>query len=167
MKNISLFFLAILLFSGCGIKYSLSFSGIDLGKAETVSIKYFDNIAPIVNPDLSQVIYDGMVQRFVSQTPLDLVQRDGDLHFEGQITGYDVKPIDIQAGETAASNRLTVTVKVKFVNFTKPENNFEKSFSWYADYSNSQNLSDVESELIEEISEKIIDDIFNSSVVNW
>ena len=165
MKNIVLL-LIIFIFSGCGI-YSLSFSGADYGDAKTVTIKYFDNVADIVNPDVSQVLYDGMFERFVSQTPLDLVTRDGDMIFEGQITGYDVKPIDIQAGETAASNRLTITIKVKFTNFTKPKNNFDKSFSWYADYSNSQNLSDVEKELIDEIIEKVIDDIFNSAVVNW
>ncbi len=147
--------------------YSLSFSGADYGDAKTVSIAYFDNVAEIVNPELSQVLYDGMVDRFVSQTPMILVQRNGDMVFEGEIKDYNVTPIDIVSGETAAANRLTITVKVKFTNFTKPENNFEKDFSWYADYSNSQNLSDVEAELIKTISEKIIDDIFNSAVVNW
>lgn len=165
MKQIFLVIFLVLI-SSCKF-YTLSFSGADYGEAETVSIEYFDNLAEIVNPDLAQVLYNGMVDRFVSQTPMDLVQRDGDMIFEGKITGYNVKPIDIQAGETAASNRLTVTVNVKFTNFTKPKNNFEKSFSWYADYSNTDNLSDVEGELIEEISEKIIDDIFNSAVVNW
>jgi len=87
--------------------------------------------------------------------------------FEGNITGYDVKPIDIQSGEVAAANRLTITVMVKFTNFTKPENNFNRNFSWYADYNSSENLSDVEKGLIEEISKKIIDDIFKSAVVNW
>lgn len=167
-KNIKfvLLFILIIFISGCKF-YSLSFSGADYGDAKTVSIKYFDNIAEIVNPDVAQTLYDGMIDRFASQTPMDLVTRDGDLSFEGQIVSYDVKPIDIQAGETAASNRLTIKVKVKFTNFTKPKNNFEQTFSWYADYSNSENLSDVESGLIDEISEKIIDDIFNSAVVNW
>ncbi len=166
MKKILYLLTFILLLSSCRF-YSLSFSGADYGEAETVSIKYFDNIAEIVNPDLAQVLYNNMLERFVSQTPMSMVQRDGDMHFEGEIIEYNVKPIDIQAGETAASNRLTITVKVKFINFTKPENNFEKNFSWYADYSNSENLSDVEGNLIEIISEKIVDDIFNSAVVNW
>ncbi len=166
MRRFLIFFLVIFLATSCKF-YSLSFSGADYGDAKTVSIAYFDNIAEIVNPDLSQVLYDGMVDRFVSQTPMILEQRNGDMVFEGQIVDYQVNPIDIQAGETAASNRLTVTVNVKFTNFTKPENNFEKSFSWYADYSNSQNLADVEAGLVTTISKKIIDDIFNAAVVNW
>ncbi len=160
-------FLIIILFfiSGCGI---YSFSGVNLEGAETVSFKYFDNVAPVVNPDLSLAIYDEMYTHFVSQTSLDYVQRDADIIFEGKIVGYDVKPIDIKAGETASHNRLTITVKVTFKNFKNPKYNFEnKSFSWYADFNASQNLADAEAELVEQITKKIIDDIFNASVVNW
>ncbi len=156
----------VIFFSGCKF-YTLSFSGADYGDAKTISIKYLDNTAEIINPNLSQVIYDEMLKRFVNQTPLNLVSRDGDMNIEGFITGYSVNPIDIQSGETAASNRLTITVKVKYTNFKLPKNNFEKTFSWYADYSNTQNLSDVEDQLIVEITEKIVDDIFNSALVNW
>jgi len=165
MKNL-LYIILFLFFSSCKF-YTLSFSGADYGDAKTVSISYFDNVAQIVNPDVAQIMYDDMVNRFVSQSPLLLVTRDGDMVFEGNITGYDVKPIDIQSGEVAAANRLTITVMVKFTNFTKPENNFNRNFSWYADYNSSENLSDVEKGLIEEISKKIIDDIFKSAVVNW
>ncbi len=156
---ISFFFI-----NGCGI---YSFSGVNLDGAETISFKYFDNIAPIVNPNLSQEFYDEMYDRFVNQTSLDYVQHNGDLIFEGKITGYNVKPMDIKTGETAAFNRLTVTVKVKFTNFKNPKNNFEKTFNWYADFESTKNFSDVEEELTQQIVEKIVDDIFNSSVVNW
>jgi len=162
-KIISIFFLII--YSGCGI---YSFSGVNLEGAETVSFKYFDNSAPVVNPDLSILMYDEMQTKFVSQTTLDYVQRDADIFFDGVITNYDIKPIDIKAGETASYNRLTITVKVTFKNFKNPKYNFEnKTFTWYADYESSKNLADVEADLIETITEKIIDDIFNASVVNW
>jgi len=149
---------------GCGI---YSFSGVNLDGAETVSFKYFDNEASIINPNLPNVIYDEMYSRFVSQTSLDYIQRDGDLIFEGKIVGYDVKPIDIKSGETAAYNRLTITVKITFKNFKNPKNNFEKNFSAYSDYESSKNLADVEADLIDEISKVIVDEIFNASVVNW
>ncbi len=163
MKNFFLI-LIMLIFSGCGI---YSFTGVNLGKAKTVSFSYFDNTAKIVNADLAQKFYDEMYDRFVTQTPLQFVQRDGDISFSGTITGYTVKPIDIQAGETAAYNRLTVTVRIKYSNFTDPKQNFDKSFSWYSDFASSKNLSDVEDELNTVIVKKIVDDIFNSSVVNW
>lgn len=151
--------------TGCGI---YSFSGVNLDGAETVYFKYFDNAAPVVNPNLTIVLYDEMYTRFVSQTALNFVQRDADIAFDGTITSYDVKPIDIKAGETASYNRLTITIKVTYKNFKNPKYNFEnKSFSYYADYESTKSISDVEDELVEIITKKIVDDIFNASVVNW
>lgn len=166
-KNFTIFILSfslLTLLSGCGI---YSFSGISLGTAKTVSIDFFENVAPIVNPNLSQTFTEEMKDKFVSQTSLVQVNRDGDLQFSGKIVGYETKPMDIQAGETAAMNRLTITVKVKFVNTTDDKYDFDRNFSWYEDYESSQNLADVESELTEKIVEKLVEDIFNASVVNW
>lgn len=163
MRNVFVIIL-MMFFSGCWI---YSFSGVNLGNAKTVSFAYFDNTANIVNPGLSQELYEEMYDRFVSQTPLEYEQRDGDISFVGKIIGYDIKPIDIKAGETAAYNRLTVSVKIEYINFTNPKQNSEKTYSWYSDFETSKNLSDVEDELTEEIVKKIVDDLFNSSVVNW
>lgn len=157
-------FILTIFLSGCGI---YSFSGINIGTAKTISFTYFDNVAPIVYPELSQKFYDEMYTRFVNQTPLEYVNKNGDISIEGQIIDYNVKPIDIKAGEVAANNRLTVTVKIKYTNFTNPKDNFEKTFSWYADYPTSSNLSDVQDNLTNDITKKIVDDIFNSTIVNW
>lgn len=159
-----LFIILVFSVSGCGI---YSFSGINIGTAKTISFSYFDNNAPIVYADLSQKFYDEMYTRFVNQTPLEYVNNNGDISIEGKIIDYSVKPIDIKAGEVAANNRLTVTVKITYTNFTNPKDNFEKNYSWYADYSTSSNLSDVQDELTDDITQKIVDDIFNSTVVNW
>ena len=163
MKYFLLIILALTM-SGC-ITYT--FSGAQYGTAESVRIDFFDNVAPIINPDLSQVFTEKLRDKFVSQTPLSLVNRNGDMSFEGKIIGYNVKPMEIQSGEVAASNRLTITIKVKYINNTEHDNDYEKNFSWYADFESSSNLSDVESELIEEITEKIVEDVFNAAVVNW
>ena len=164
MKKTLFISLILFIYYGCGI---YTFTGANYGNAKTVSIKYFENLAPVVNPQLSQMFYDKLTDKFVSQSPLQLVEDDGDLQFQGKIIGYDVKPIGIQAGETAASNRLTVTVRVKFINKTNPKNNFDRTFSWYADYSADQNLAQVEDQLIDQITDKIVEDIFNAAVVNW
>ena len=163
-KSIIILFFIIILNINCGI---YSFSGATYGTAETVTIEFFENIAPIVNPDLSQNFTEKLKDKFISQTPLTLVSYDGDMQFEGKIVGYDSKPQEIQTGETAASNRLTITVKVKFTNNTAHENDYERSFSWYADYDSGTNLADVEGELIEEITDKLVEDVFNAAVVNW
>ena len=48
-----------------------------------------------------------------------------------------------------------------------PEDDFEKSFSAYADYDSNNTLDAMESQLCEEIIEKLVDDIFNATVANW
>ena len=91
----------------------------------------------------------------------------GDLNFSGEIVKYEVKPIAIQANEQAAQNRLTIAVKVKFENTKENNKNFEQRFFRYADYDSEQNLVEVEDILIEQITNELVEDIFNKAVVNW
>ena len=165
-KNIVQFLLivAVFVFSGCGI---YSFTGASYGTAKTVSIDYFQNRSTYVNATLSNTITEALKDRFVSQTPLSLVKSGGDLHFEGTITGYSITSVGIKSGETASYNRLTITLKVVFTNETAPENDFDKSYSRYSDYDVTSSFASVESALVEEITQQLIDDIFNDSVVNW
>jgi len=156
--------LMVTMMTSCGI---YSFTGASYGTAKTVSIDYFQNRSTYVNSTLSSKITEDLKDRFMSQTPLTLVKDGGDLHFEGTITGYTITTAAIKAGETAASNRLTITLKVTFTNQTAPENDFDKSYSRYADYDVSSSFSSVESALVDEIVGMLIDDIFNDSVVNW
>lgn len=166
MKNaLSTFLISSVLLSACGI---YSFTGASISpEVETVSVAYFPNNAPMVQPTLSNTFTESLKDKFISQTNLDLLNNNGDLHFEGSITGYKVKPIAIQANETAAQNRLTISVKVAFTNAFDEENNFSKSFSRFADYSSTQDLSAVETELIEQIVDELTEDIFNKAVANW
>jgi len=152
-------------FAGCGV-YSFSGASIPAG-AKTVSVAYFQNNAPIVQPTLSQVLTEALQDKFMSETNLSLVDKGGDLHFEGVIVNYAVSPIAIQANESAAMNRLTVKVKVAFVNKIEEKFSYQSSFSKYADYPQGDNLSDKEEELIAQIVEELVDEIFNKAVVNW
>lgn len=104
---------------------------------------------------------------FIIQTSLTLTQADGDLNFEGSITDYSIRPINVQAGNQVAQNRLTVSVRVTFSNRVEPENDFEKTFTRFADFDATQSLSSVEADLIEQITEELTQDVFNESVVNW
>ena len=110
---------------------------------------------------------EGLKDQFISQTNLSLTDAIGDLQFEGEITGYVVKPIAIQANETAAQNRLTISVKVTFTNNLDENQNYSQSFSHYADFDSSQDLSSVETELIDQIVEVLSENIFNKAVANW
>jgi len=160
------YILVILFITGC--KMSYNFNGASIPpEVKTISIQFFPNYAPTVQPTLSQAFTEKMKDKFISQTNLKLVDKNGDINFEGSITGYDVTPIAIQGNDIAAKNRLTITIKVKFTNTKDEKQNFETSFSRYADYSSNQNLASIETTLIDNIDSQIIDDIFNKSVSNW
>ena len=150
----------------CKVQYC--FTGASISpQVKTVSISQFVNVAPLVNPTLASNFTEALKERFVTQTSLALQDFAGDLAFSGEIVGYDVAPVAIQGNETAALNRLTITVKVKFVNVKDEKANFERSFSFYTDYPASQSFADNEQSLVATIQEKLVDDIFNAAVANW
>jgi hypothetical protein len=164
-KSLVLYILLSLWLSSCGI---YSFTGASIHPdAKTFSVEYFKNNAPIFNPTLSQEITEMLQDKLSSQTSLKLTDGKGDLQFKGQIIDYSVSPVGLQAGETAAQNRLTIKVKVEFINEFQENYNFNETFTRYADYESSKILTSVESTLVPEILELITDDIFQKAVVNW
>ena len=157
--------LSCCLFSGCGI---YTFSGASIpAEAKTVSVQYFPNNAQLVNPLLSNALTNALNDMFVNQTTLQSVAQNGDLALEGEITGYSTAPIAITGNQTAAMNRLTVTVNVRFTNKYDESKDFEQRFSQYQDYPSSQDLNAVQDVLVEQIIEDLCQDIFNKAVVNW
>lgn len=164
IKYISTLLLVCTMPVSCGI---YSFTGASYGTAKTVSIDYFPNNAPIVAPTLSNILVEGLKEKFVKQTPMTLVTKDADLSFEGEIRGYSVTSIAVTAEEIASKNRLTISVRVKFVNKTDDKWSFDRDFSAYEDFNSSQSLSSEQDRLIKEITDKLIEDIFNAAVVNW
>ena len=154
------------LVQSCGI---YSFTGTSIQPdVKTITINYFEYTALKVNPSLSNQITEAMKEKFLKLTRLEQVDMDGDLEILGAVTGYDVKATSVGANEQAAMNRLTVTVKVTFINRKYPEDNFEnKGFSAYSDFDAMQSLESVEAGLCEEIVEKLCEDILNASVARW
>ena len=150
----------------CGI---YSFTGTSIQPdVKTVTINYFEYKALKVNPSLSNTLTEAMQDKFLKLTKLEQVDMDGDLEIVGAVTGYDVKATAVTANESVAQNRLTVTVKVQFINRKYPEDGFEsKSFSAYQDFDANQALESVESTLCEDIVEQLCDDIFNATVAQW
>jgi hypothetical protein len=168
MKRLSVAFVFLLLmagFTGCGV-YSFTGASIPPG-AKTVSITYFVNNASLVEPTLSQSLTDALRDRFLQQTPLALVNENGDLQFEGVITDYSTRPVAIQGNETAALNRLTIQIKVKYTNAIEPDKDFETTFTRFEDYPSDQDINQVKDQLIPTINEALVDDVFNKAVVNW
>ena len=165
MKKNILVFLLLISTSSCGI-YSLNGASIP-PNAESISVSYFNNQANTINPNLSSTFTEKLKDIFIQQTNLNLIEENGDLAFSGFISKYEIKPISIQANETAAQNRLTISINVTYESKFEQNNNFTKMFSRYKDYNSSQNLTDIEESLVNEITNEIVEDIFNKSVVNW
>lgn len=164
-RTILILGIAALLTVSCGI---YSFSGTSIQPdIKTVTIDYFEYTALRVNPSLSNSLTEAMQDKFRKMTRLEQVELDGDIEVAGTVTGYDVRAMAVTADEVAAQNRLTVVVKIAFTNRKYPDEDFEKSFSAYADYDSTQSLDAVEGTLCEEIIEKLCEDIFNATVANW
>jgi hypothetical protein len=132
-----------------------------------VSIDFFPSFAPLAPANMPQTFTEALRELFVSRTNLDLLAKNGDIRFEGYISGYQTRPVAIQGNETAAKNRLTVTVNVTYTNTKEEAKSFEKTFTRFADFDATQNLTEVEQALVAEINEQLILDIFNEAVVNW
>jgi Lipopolysaccharide-assembly len=153
------------LFYGCKVTYS--FSGATTQGLKTVSIQYFQNRAPVVQPGLSQVITDALIDKCKSQTSLKYTTSIGDADFSGEISDYNTRPMTVAADAQAATNRFTISVKVKFTNSFDPTLSFEQTFSRYEDYSSNLDLSAVEQDLSNKIVEMLVEDVFNQAFVNW
>lgn len=158
-----LVFIATASLVGCKI----SFTGASIPPdAKTISVSFFPNNAAVVQPTLSQSFTEALRDIFISQTTLSLIGSNGDLSFEGAITDYRVSPVAIQA-DVASSNRLSVTVNVIFTNKKDPTKDFEQNFTRFVDFPSSQNLTSIEAELIRQVNEQLVQDIFNKAVINW
>ncbi len=165
-RSIFLALLACLALGACSGGYSFTGASIP-PEAKTIAVATFPNYASTVNPQLSQTLTDELRNMYASQTSLNVVNGEGDLEVGGEITGYVTRASAISSGDEVSMNRLTITIKVKFVNNCDPDANFEQSFSRYRDYNAQLNFSSVESSLVSEIVAELCDDIFNKSVVNW
>jgi len=168
--RISFLFLTVVMIflpqTSCKVSYS--FTGASISPdVKTVAIPYMTNSASTVVPTLTRTLTDALKDYFTSQTSLHIVDRNGDLEITGNITGYSVAPVAIQGNETAAMNRLTITVNIKFVNRKNTKQSFDNvSFSRYQDYPVAD-LNTVQDRLISTITDQLVQDIFNKTVVNW
>lgn len=167
MKKISfiLLTLSLLLCQSCGI---YSFTGADTGGASTFQVNFFQNTADIVEPGIDRDFTLRLQDLIQNQTNLSLVNTDGDLIYEGEIVDYYEAPMTSTAQNTAAQNRLTITVQVRFFNTLEPERDFDRRFSFYYDYPANAQLTGANLEIaLDEIFGRITQDIFNASLTNW
>ncbi len=161
----------ILTLMGCG---AYSFTGISLPpETKTFQVNYFENYAgsnpgSTIEPGLERDFKIALEELILNQTSLDLVKSNGDLVYEGEITEFRISPMTSTSSNTAAQNRLTIGVMVRYYNKIDEESNFEQRFSFYYDYPGSAQLVGSQKDTaIAEIFERITQDIVNKSLANW
>ncbi len=156
-----------LVLASCTMSYSFTGASIP-PEVKTIRIDHFPNNAPLVNPTLNQVFTDALRDKFQSQTSLMIVNDGGDLVIEGEIIDYNTRPAAIQSDDRAALNRLTIAVKVSYINkFDESQNFSMQTFTRYEDYDSTEDLTAVSDNLVPIIVEYLVEDIFNKTVVNW
>ena len=167
IKKIIAFFFIICSFQSCGT-YSFTGADIDYSTIKTFQVNYFKNNAPIVEPGIDRDFTLKLQDILLNQTSLDLVNSSGDLIFEGEIVEYYIAPITATSQSTAAQNRLTISVNVRFYNTKEELKDFDQRFSFYFDYGGSSQLvGSQKEEAIGVIFETITQYIFNVSLANW
>ena len=157
-------------FAGCGSfsgSYSLSGSSIQPDWT-TMYIAQFPNYAPLQNPSLSQELTLTLQDVFRNRTKLNMTDtEDADLIIEGEITGYDVAPMQIQSNDIAAENRLTITVKVRYINNKDESKSFDRTFTAYENFPGTSLLADVETTIVPNINKVIRDQVFAAIAMDW
>jgi len=169
--------LAVLLCSqsGCGI-YSMTGAAT---AAKTITVDSFFNNTDLAPANIAQDFTNRIKDYYQQNSSLRVTQENGELQLEGTVSEYRLSPIAPQGsvpGATAATatniaalTRLTIAVKVSYVDSTEPKNSFkDKTFSFYSDFDNNLVLTtSLQEELQKKIFDQILIDIFNATVANW
>lgn len=160
---------AVFLLQGCG---AYNFSGASVGTAETFQVNFFQNYADqspgsTIEPGLDRDFTLALQDLIANLTSLNLTNSNGDLLYEGEIVEYRVAPMTATSNQTAAQNRLTMSVQVRFFNQTKEDSDFDRRFSFFYDFPANQLLESVKAEAHQVLFERITQDIFNASLADW
>lgn len=135
---------------------------------KTIYISEFPIRAALVYPPLQQTFENKLLDGVARQTRLNVVSNpNSDLEMSGEITGYSLSPQAVGEDAYATQTRLTITVRVKYVDHKNEANSIDQSFSAYRDFPSSEMLTDVQDQLCEEISSDLVDLIFNATLGNW
>ena len=151
----------------CSVKYSFTGASIS-SKTKSFQVNYFQNNSTLVEPGIDRDFTNKLIDLLINQTSLELVKSKGDLIFEGEIVEYRISPTTATANNTAAQNRLTIGINVRFFDKNDSESDFEKRFSFYYDFpGNSQLIGSQKETAVDEIFERITQDIFNEALAKW
>jgi hypothetical protein len=165
---LSVILLSLVSLSGCVPSYTLNGSAINYDIYKTVDIGNFPIRASLVYPPLQQTFENELLNYVSRNTRLqEIDSNNADLKLEGEITGYSLSPQAVGTDAYATETRLTITVHVKYTDNKNPANNIDQNFSAYRQFDASLMLTDVQDDLCQQISEELVNLIFNATFGNW
>lgn len=170
MKKNLLILLAILptlLLAGCIPSFRFNGSAINYDVYKTINVSEFPIRAALVYPPLQQTFENELLNYISRNTKLQEIDGPADIELSGEITGYSLSPQAVGTDAYATETRLTITVRVKYVDNKNPANNTDQTFSAYRQFSSSLMLTDVQDDLCDQISKELVTLIFNATFGNW
>lgn len=167
MKRIFTLIAVFSILTACSISYKFTGASIDYNLTKTLQLSHFVNQAPLVYPPLENLFNESLKDMFTRNTRLQFVNQNGDMEIEGEIVGYELTPLAVQEDQFASETRLTMNVRMRFVNNKAEGQNKEETISANRIFSSNVNLTDVQDQLIKELTDEIVDQIFNTTMANW
>jgi len=168
-KTVAYFYMAVVTLStlaACSISYKLEGGSINYDKTKTIHISEFPNRTANY-PLLTQVFDIALRKRFIEQTRLKEVSNNADIEIEGEIVGYQLTPQAVRQNDLASQTRLTISIRVHYINNKEANKDLDQPFSAFRDFDSTASLESVESQLVKEIVDEIVDIIYNATVANW
>lgn len=153
--------------TGCIPSFRMNGTAINYDIYKTIDISEFPIGAALVYPPLQQTFENKLLDYVTRQTRLQEVDGPADIELTGEITGYSLSPQAVGTDAYATETRLTITVRVKYTDNKNPANNLDQTFSAYRQFSSSLMLTDVQDDLCNQISEELVNLIFNATLGNW
>ena len=151
----------------CKVSITMNGSVLDYNIYKTIRVSDFPIRTALVYPPLQQTFENTLLDYIAKNTRLQTTEGASDLELEGEITGYNPTPQAVTEDAYASMTRLTITVRVKYIDNRQENKDIDQSFSAYRDFPATEMLTDVQDQLCEEITKELVDLIFNATLGNW
>ena len=157
----------VLMLASCTVSYKFNGASIDYSKTKTIEIADFPIRSSYVWAPMGSIFNNELKDIFANHTRLIQVRRNGDMKIEGEITQYSQRNKAVTSEGTSAQAELSMTVNVRFTNNANHNEDFERQFTATASFETSQSFTSVQEDLVNQMVEDLVDQIFNATVANW
>lgn len=162
-----LFLLSVIILTACSVSYKFNGASIDYTKTKTIQIVDFPIRSNYVWGPMGPMFNNALKDEYANHTKLIQVKRNGDLKLEGEITQYSQRNKAVSSEGHSNMTELSITVNVRFTNNANHNEDFERQFTSSKSYETTLSLNSVQEQLVRQMVEDLVDQIFNATVANW